>query len=383
MRRSLVQPDRAPRPGAVILIGAALALTMAERLVLAQGAAAGDPARVALTWKAPEGCPAAAEVSAEVDRLLGPKGARPAAPIQAEASVVADDRGGYRVHLETRSSGPTRVREIKGSSCKALADATALILAMMIDPSAALASAPPSASASAPPPPAPPPSASASAPPAPPPSASASTPPPPPSAPPAPPPRPIPSIEPRAPRAPLTLGFSGQAVIDAGSLPGVSPGLSLGAAVGYRFLRGEIGALFLPARDQTAATKASAGATVDLLAGTLTGCFWPTVWKLQLGPCAGLELGRIRARAFGVTSPGEGTALWSAFRAGGGLAWSPIAPLFLGLRLEMAVPLQRPGFVIGNVGTVYRPSPVAAGPSAVWKCAFEIFDHGSAFSRPL
>ena len=94
---------------------------------------------------------------AEVDRLLGPSGARPAQPINATATVSGDELRGFRVHLETTAGGPTRVRELKGASCAALADATALILALMIDPGAVAVerdAGPPEDAASLPPAPA-------------------------------------------------------------------------------------------------------------------------------------------------------------------------------------------------------------------------------------
>jgi len=96
-------------------------------------------ARIALRWAAPAECPSGAAVGAEVDRLLGPTAARLPAPIAVSAEVARDDRGAWHVHLETPGEGTPRVREIHGASCAAIADATALILALRIDPAAALA----------------------------------------------------------------------------------------------------------------------------------------------------------------------------------------------------------------------------------------------------
>src|SRR5262245_58840791 len=119
---------------------ASAALIFAAMLNLARGEARADE-RAILRWNAPAECPEGARVIEEMNRILGPTAARPPKPIEAVASVLRDDQGVWRVHLETEGEGATRVRELKGATCAAIADATALILALMIDPTA-VASAP-------------------------------------------------------------------------------------------------------------------------------------------------------------------------------------------------------------------------------------------------
>src|SRR6185312_12999827 len=121
---------------AAVVIAAALVAP----LLLPASTRASSGERIDLRWTAPAECPAAGAVRAEVDRLLGPSSARPPAPIAVTAEVARDDQGAWRVHLETPGEGAPRVREIQGATCAAIADATAMILALMIDPDAALAS---------------------------------------------------------------------------------------------------------------------------------------------------------------------------------------------------------------------------------------------------
>jgi hypothetical protein len=149
--------------------------------------------------------------------------------------------------------------------------------------------------------------------------------------------------------------------LDVGTLPGVSPGVVLGVSLLYGPLRAELAASLWPAHDATLDARPSAGGAVDLYAGSAAACWALLATRVELGPCLGLEIGRLRAQGFGVTDPSQGSALWSAARLGGAFAYRPseALPLFLGLRLDLAVPFSRPGFVLSNVGTVHRPAPAA------------------------
>ncbi|APR75317.1 Hypothetical protein A7982_00663 [Minicystis rosea] len=327
---------------------------------------AADPPRprVSLRWSAPEGCPAGARVVAEVDRLLGESGARPPTPLEVSAVVTDDPAGGLRVRLD---AGNARVRELHAASCEALADATAVILALMIDPTA-VASAPPAAPA-----PAAPSSAAPSA------SAVPAAPPSPPSAPPAPasaPPAPA-SAAPSVSTAPDTSRAAAPpstrsrvpaprfhllawALADVGSLPGVSFAAGGTAALSLGAFRFELGAGVWPSRAATSPQRATAGGDISLVAGAAGACYSLLApGAFELAPCLAFELGRIHAAGYGVTMPGEGSALWSALKPGARFAWSPVSRVALVLRLDAAVPFARPSFVLSNLGPVHRSGPLA------------------------
>lgn len=295
-------------------------------LVLAREASAETP-RVTLRWTAPEGCPAGTRVVAEVDRLLGGAGARPPKPLDVIATVTADASAGLNVHIETAGEGGTRVRELHAASCDALADATALILALMIDPAAVT---------SAPPPPAPPP-------------------PPPRPAPPAPPAPPPPSRH--QPRFHVVAWV----LADGGSLPGVSFAAEGGVAVSLGAVRLEGGAAVFPVRAAVIPERPTTGGDISLITGSVGACYGVVRGAFEVGPCAAIELGRLHASGFGMTKPGEGNALWSAARPGVRLAWWPVARFGLALRADAAIPFERPNFVLKNVGTVpvFRSGPAA------------------------
>ncbi len=331
------------------------AITVASLAASTPARAAGGD-RVVLRWSAPEGCPDGSWITHEVDRILGDESPRPAVPLDVSATVTTGADVNFKVRLETQGKGGARVRELRGESCNAVADATALLIALMIDPAAvarASKPAPPPPAAPAPLPPAPPPPPT----PAPPPRV---VPPPPPA--PAPPSLPVSAAHadaaPERPRRP-PFGLQAWAAADAGSLPGVSFAAGGEAAVLVGAFRVELGGGVWVDRPATLAQMPNAGGEVGLALGWAGAC-WLALrsTKVQIGPCLGQELGRLHADGFGVTSTGSGSALWSALRAGGLLAWSPVPRIAGVIRLDAAVPFARPTFTVDGLGAVFRSSPV-------------------------
>jgi hypothetical protein len=155
------------------------------------------------------------------------------------------------------------------------------------------------------------------------------------------------------------------ALADAGSLPGISfavGGRAVAVVGAYRF---ELGAGVWLDRRATVAALPSAGGEVGLVAGSAGACrSFLAPGELELGPCLSFELGRLQAHGVGATTQGDGSALWSALQGGGHFAWSPV-PWMAGVaRLDAAVPLARPTFVIDGLGAVFRSSPVVGRATA-------------------
>jgi hypothetical protein len=163
--------------------------------------------------------------------------------------------------------------------------------------------------------------------------------------------------------APVTPALSFRAMsyggFDVGSLPGVAPGLGAAFAVHAGPQRFEIGVGIWPGR-AVALEDRRGGLRANLVAGTAGACRSLVARPIELAPCAAVEIGRVHGESFGVTSPGEATALWIAARGGGALFWAPIDGAGLALRLDAVVPLVAPRLVLGGVGAVHEPSPVAA-----------------------
>ena len=120
----LSEPMRALRPFAPALL-CALGLTHAER------ACAQSAAPIELRWNALEGCPRADTVLARARKIAG--ASRPTLnTLQADASITQASEGSFRLRLEIHYGNLAAVRNIEGKSCKDLAGAAAVALALLL-----------------------------------------------------------------------------------------------------------------------------------------------------------------------------------------------------------------------------------------------------------
>jgi hypothetical protein len=225
------------------------------------------------------------------------------------------------VHLQTDVDGVQGERTIDATSCESLATATALILALTVDPSKARASLP----------------AEPTAPTA--------------EAPPAPPPSPLPA-PPRGSRermaALVAIGSAG----DLGTMP--SPALAPQATVGLLFgpVRAELSGDDWGPQNATPAGDASEGAHLHLYDATLRGCFrWRFASRLELDPCVGAGLVYATSDGFTTRSdptftPYQSSGAWMT--ADGDLlaAWRLFGPIALRASVGAGAPLARPPFVV-------------------------------------
>ncbi len=114
-------------------------------LVLCAGAASADP-RWGLTWKAPEGCIQAAELAERVERRLGNPvfGTEPDLRIDGYLAAATGTPPGAkwraRLTLVDAQGSVQGSRDVTSpeSSCRAIDDSLVLVVAVMIDPKAAL-----------------------------------------------------------------------------------------------------------------------------------------------------------------------------------------------------------------------------------------------------
>jgi len=116
-----------------IWITAALGLALLGRALPAN---AGEEGEFTLSWQAPADCPSPGDVRGEVVRLLGGPVRLPAGRGFKASAQVAHAQT-WSVSIETELAGRAGRRAIEAASCQDLADATAMILALAIDPSIA------------------------------------------------------------------------------------------------------------------------------------------------------------------------------------------------------------------------------------------------------
>jgi hypothetical protein len=303
-------------------------------------AAAGGPA-VSLEWQAPARCPGRNAVLERVTSLLE-SAAEAKAPVKARGTVLEPLPGAsWELTLETVQGEGTWRRTIHARSCDELADAAALIIALVVDPNLnptpPAASVPPPARAPAPVP------------------ALTSTPPPP-SA-----PRPPPAARPPAvSRARVPLHVAASAVGDVGSLPAAALGGELAAGADLGRARIEAVGTVFPEVHKVIARNPERGGDVELLAGGLRGCYLIPWTGWEGGVCGGVEAGRLRATGFGAREfNATEDELWLAGRLGVIADIPVVDPLGLRFGLEGLLPLRRPEFVVPPLGTVHEPSWVS------------------------
>lgn len=91
-----------------------------------------------LRWSAPTSCPDESDVKQRIQRLLNASKLAPAtAPLEVTAQVSASPEG-FRLDLTVGSAPAARSRKPLAPSCGELAHATALVVALAIDPSIAV-----------------------------------------------------------------------------------------------------------------------------------------------------------------------------------------------------------------------------------------------------
>jgi hypothetical protein len=352
-------------------------LTVVLAVVL--GAAGVEPAPddratlgVSVAWEAPDPCPDAAALLARVE-LITRRALRfdPDASATIEGRVYQGTSGDYHVDLTTRIGEQRETRALRATTCEAVVDASALVVALALEPhtsgspldasegetagSVSAAGGPASPSPSVPEPMQP----ATREPPAEPPTTSDAAPEPharvPGSA-----PWSVPATATARARRPQSLisfaegaGALAQTTTIAGGIAG---------GLGWQHGRARID---LGARHWFRATTATdPGVRLALTSGALRGCFVPTWGRVELPMCAGVEAGGMRARGRGTGVRSEaGTAPWFALLAGVDLVVVLTPWLGLRARVELAVALSRPTFHVFAPDVdrrVYVAAPVNA-----------------------
>jgi hypothetical protein len=313
----------------------------------------GAGAPFSLAWDAPVECPDSDYVKGQVDLLLE-DGAEGVPRVEAKARVARAEDGKWRVQLLTEREGNAGERTLDADSCRALADATALVLALTIDPAHVATNGPRAVGPNAlpgVPPAAPPPSAPV------PPPASATSP-----VRAAPPPKALPAAESPAERRPERVhGALFAAVgLDVGSLPNLGYGFALGGSLLAGPLRADLYAEAWPYRTETDA--AGAGGKVDLFEGAARGCYLPLLRsRIDLGPCVSVELGAMHGAGIAGGSVNQvftQTGLWAAFGIGARATVRIVGPLRLALDLESVFPFRLPDFTLAGA-TFHQPGAVS------------------------
>jgi hypothetical protein len=288
----------------------------------------------AVTWVAPSACPDEDTVRADVARLGGSARAGARARVQVEAPGAGEPRWTASVILD--DNGAQRTRTLSARSCGALAEATALVVAIALR------------SGSEPDPPARDEALPASLP-------SPSVPRAPERAPPA---RASSHVEAFALEA-FALGAAFHHI--SGALPSAAPGGAAWIAWLSGRARVEIGVYGTSA--QTAGAPGAAyGARLQIVGAQARAC-WNLIssTRVAIGPCAGLDVVRISSSGVGLTWSVDGTTWGPAGAFGVRAALAPIRACALSVAFDAIAPSARPRFVVEGA-----PNTIVHRPAAVW-----------------
>jgi hypothetical protein len=297
---------------------------------------------LSLSWTAPPGCPGLEELKARVGALLPELPITDAGPVHARAELR--QRSGtperWQVILNIDSALGHEVRRFEAESCRVAAEATALVIAVALDPVATagqLASEPNSPSDTKPK---------------------------------------DPSTSSEDDDAEILVEVAPPERDDAASfeleLPHDRParddhvrtGIAILAGGGYgplrtgsaavlarvavfsRAWRWELRGAWLPPISHQLREDRSARFD-GWLVGT-RGCGVPVVGRTLTVPlCAGVEAGAVRGRPLSpILNRRDASQPWVAVELGPGLSWSPIPRLALALELGLVVPLLQAGFAL-------------------------------------
>jgi hypothetical protein len=285
-----------------------------------------------LTWVAPAPCPSAETLSREVEHLLKQPLSTPRAQaMQVDAVVTKVADGDYEVRIAALTAQGRSERTIRDADCTRLGEASALVIALAIEPT--LASSHPQSPESAttvagggscPPCPASGPTRSAQ-------TCRQPSPHPPLRSP----------AKPRAPSWSAQIAVEGQASTHLLGKPGAGLALSAGMAYREQFTMGLVGRAW---GLESAPIQGEGGASVGLRLTSvgLRACVPHDLGTLRVSACAGPELGDLQANGRGMRNPSTKHALWSALVASLGAAFPLTDHLTWQNRAEAGLGLLRP-----------------------------------------
>ena len=288
-----------------MLVLAALAM-LSVILTGALPASARDTgAPLELRWSAPAQCPGGAAVRAEVLRLarVGPDASR---HLKASGTIV-EASGTWQLALTTEFQGMIGERELSASSCRALSDAAALTLALILNPPTEPAERD--------------------------------------------------SRDPDPPRALAVRGqVAGHAGVHAGVLKGVGPEVGGGLGLSIDSLSTWVLVSYGFPQDTYVSGSSGPGGSVWFASGTALACWNFAPAPVQLGACAGGAITRVAGRGHGVTSPRSDATSFPSATAGMTLGVALLSPFVVKISGFALVPLRRPSLFLEDLGQVQRPA---------------------------
>jgi hypothetical protein len=284
-----------------------------------------EPPSVQIEWDAPAECPNVDEIEAHAERLLGqPLAARRAQLVVAHAVVRRNKAGNWELRLSLTANGRYAEDTLIAQQCRALGDATAMKVALAIDPVATARALETAAAAAEPK--KPPPAA-----------------------------KPAPKLDLGAPSRSTRTSFGLR--LSTGAAVGLLPSLAGGGAFALWLQRSswraELGGQGYWGGDARYERMPAVGAKLQLFSAVARGCPVAHWGGLDFPVCIGVELGAMRGVGFGVKKTE------TAYSASGAVVLGPALRAPIGkslgfwLEAEGAYAFLRPALEVRNLGTLY------------------------------
>jgi hypothetical protein len=293
-----------------------------------------------LVWQAPKGCATAESVDRRVQELLGESALDLKHVRRVEGRVTPAARG-FWLDLTLVDAGGQRQRRLGADSCEDLAEAAAVAITLAFDAArGAAALAEPSLGTSLEPEPLDASEGSASRP------APAS---------PATLDGPTRDAAPAAtplPRAGARLCLGVELVVDVSSPPVAAAGGSLIAQLRWSELALGAYGVWLPGAEESLGPGQSVG--FDLLGGGVRACYRLGQGLVDTELCAGIEAGRLSARASGLLSAQTVNDLWLSPHAGLELELELSRAVTVHLRGDAVAPMLRQDYAVNETESVHH-----------------------------
>jgi hypothetical protein len=292
---------------------------------------------VDIQWDAPPECPDVSAVRAHAERLLGQPLATPRAQqILARAKVHRNEAGNWELWLSLTANDRVAQETLIAKQCSALADATALKVALAIDPVATARAIEVAALEVVPEPKA----------------ASA--------APEVVVPQPV---APPAAEAPTSGGVRLTGGAGLGLLPGVARSAALSLWLQRSRWRAELAGQGFWGDDAHDEQVPTVGARLQLLSALARGCPVARAGGVEFPLCLGLEFGFMSGAGFGLEIAEKSHSWWGSVVLGPALRLPVSGAVSLWFEADGVVPFLKPGFNIRNLGTLYTAAP---GSARLW-----------------
>jgi hypothetical protein len=307
-------------------------------------------AGLVLQWSAPPECPDVTDVRESVEKALGRElGEADSAALTAHGAVLAaSGRWELTLVIGSGTSG-ARSRRLEGNSCREVADAAALVLALALEkgepdsrqggPASIGKAAGQTQNQAA-------------------------------------------SVrgqnptafrhltgERSAATAPLQWAIGAFGAVDPLSLPQIAPGAGLRVWLKQESMRLEIASAYFPPRRAEPTGGPEAG-DFDLLVAAVQGCWLIGVPIIDTALCGGAEVGTLSGKGVGVVAPTREYAPWLAPMIGVHAAWEFMEHQAITWGGDVLLPVGRDRFVIVGLGSAHRAPPLTARGMVGWELRF-------------